>query len=79
MDIVTILLMFLAPDSRAIRLHMLVNPTGKEHAFRGVDWVVELMNLFTKVVAQHPVHAVCSLCFIRIPMVGRDQTSRPSV
>lgn len=36
--------------SRAIRLHMLVNPTGKPHAFRGVDWVVELMNLFTKVV-----------------------------
>ncbi|KAH9910274.1 uncharacterized protein B0H18DRAFT_886791, partial [Fomitopsis serialis] len=27
---------------------ILVNPTGKPHAFRGVDWVVELMNLFTK-------------------------------
>ncbi|KAH9831740.1 uncharacterized protein C8Q71DRAFT_861429 [Rhodofomes roseus] len=32
----------------AIRYNILVNPTGKPHAFRGVDWVVELMNLFTK-------------------------------
>ncbi|EPS93387.1 hypothetical protein FOMPIDRAFT_1136238, partial [Fomitopsis schrenkii] len=41
---------FIFPERlrRAIRLHMLVNPTGKPHAFRGVDWVVELMNLFTK-------------------------------
>jgi hypothetical protein len=28
---------------------MLVNPTGKPGGFRGVDWVVELLNLFTKV------------------------------
>ncbi|EPT02383.1 hypothetical protein FOMPIDRAFT_53849 [Fomitopsis schrenkii] len=33
---------------RAVRLNWLVNPTGKPHAFRGVDWLVELMNLFTK-------------------------------
>ncbi|KAI0725760.1 hypothetical protein C8Q72DRAFT_756050, partial [Fomitopsis betulina] len=32
----------------AIQYNTLVNPTGKNHAFRGVDWVVELMNLFTK-------------------------------
>ncbi|KAH9917708.1 uncharacterized protein B0H18DRAFT_938256 [Fomitopsis serialis] len=32
----------------AIRYNLLVNPTGKAHAFRGVDWVVELINLFTK-------------------------------
>lgn len=28
---------------------MLVNPTGKEKKWRGVDWCVELNNLFTKV------------------------------
>ncbi|KAI0083688.1 hypothetical protein BDY19DRAFT_899903 [Irpex rosettiformis] len=32
----------------AIRYNMLVNPTGREHHFRAVDWVVELMNLFIK-------------------------------
>ncbi|KAF5313897.1 hypothetical protein D9619_013000 [Psilocybe cf. subviscida] len=34
----------------AIRYNILVNPTGKPGAFRGVDWVEESMiNLFTKV------------------------------
>jgi hypothetical protein len=28
---------------------MLVNPTGKPGKFRGVDWVIELHNLYTKV------------------------------
>ena len=28
----------------------LVNPTGKEDGFRGVDWLVELNNLYTKVI-----------------------------
>lgn len=32
----------------AIRYNILVNPTGREHRFRAVDWVVELMNLFFK-------------------------------
>ncbi|KAG1892850.1 uncharacterized protein F5891DRAFT_986368 [Suillus fuscotomentosus] len=34
---------------RAIRYHILVNPTGKETSWRAVDWCVELNNLFTKV------------------------------
>ncbi|KAI0631313.1 hypothetical protein C8Q77DRAFT_1027115, partial [Trametes polyzona] len=29
---------------------ILVNPTGKPTAFRAVDWVVELLNLYTKVI-----------------------------
>lgn len=33
----------------AIRMNILVNPTGKLFAFHAVDWVVELNNLFTKV------------------------------
>ncbi|KAG6884204.1 hypothetical protein C0992_006774 [Termitomyces sp. T32_za158] len=33
---------------KAIRYHMLVNPTGKPGKFRGVDWCVELNNLYTK-------------------------------
>ncbi|TFK78704.1 hypothetical protein K466DRAFT_606732 [Polyporus arcularius HHB13444] len=36
--------------ARAIRLNWLCNPTGKPDGFRAVDWLVELMNLFTKVV-----------------------------
>ena len=35
---------------KAIRYHILVNPTGKPHHFRAVDWCVELNNLYTKVV-----------------------------
>ncbi|KAI0682721.1 hypothetical protein BC835DRAFT_1221328, partial [Cytidiella melzeri] len=33
---------------RAVRYNILVNPTGKSHQFRAVDWVVELLNLFIK-------------------------------
>ncbi|PSS32232.1 hypothetical protein PHLCEN_2v2001 [Hermanssonia centrifuga] len=36
--------------AKAIRLNWLCNPTGKQDGFRAVDWVVELMNLYTKVV-----------------------------
>ncbi|KZT12105.1 uncharacterized protein LAESUDRAFT_776592 [Laetiporus sulphureus 93-53] len=32
----------------AIRLNILVNPTGKPDAFRGIDWVLEYDNLLTK-------------------------------
>ncbi|KZT00083.1 uncharacterized protein LAESUDRAFT_739738 [Laetiporus sulphureus 93-53] len=41
---------FVYPDRlrRAIRMNILVNPTSKPFAFRAVDWVVELNNLFTK-------------------------------
>jgi hypothetical protein len=35
--------------SRAIRYNILINPTGKAGKFRGVDWCVELNNLYTKV------------------------------
>ena len=35
--------------SRAVRYHMLINPTGLAGKFRAVDWCVELNNLFTKV------------------------------
>ncbi|KAF8128125.1 hypothetical protein EV363DRAFT_433689 [Boletus edulis] len=34
---------------KAIRYHWLINPSGKPGAFRGVDWCVELNNLFIKV------------------------------
>jgi len=36
-------------DSRAVRYHILVNPTGQPMKWRAVDWCVELNNLFTKV------------------------------
>jgi len=29
-------------------MNWLVNPTGTRDGFRSVDWVVELMNLYTK-------------------------------
>lgn len=35
---------------RAIRYNILVNPSGKPHAFRAVDWIVELLNLLIKVI-----------------------------
>jgi hypothetical protein len=35
---------------KVIRYHILINPTGKPHHFRAVDWCVELNNLYTKVV-----------------------------
>ena len=37
---------------------MLVNPTGKAHAFRGVDWVEEFNNLLTKVQLCSLAHTV---------------------
>ncbi|KAI0085494.1 hypothetical protein BDY19DRAFT_996633 [Irpex rosettiformis] len=36
--------------ARAIRLNWLCNPTGRSDGFRAVDWLVELMNLYIKVV-----------------------------
>lgn len=39
----------IAIDSRAIRMNILINPTGRPGKFRAVDWAVELLNLFTKV------------------------------
>ncbi|KAI6134580.1 hypothetical protein EDD17DRAFT_1783097 [Pisolithus thermaeus] len=34
---------------RAVRYHILINPTGRPMKWRAVDWCVELNNLFTKV------------------------------
>ncbi|CDO74560.1 hypothetical protein BN946_scf184987.g1 [Trametes cinnabarina] len=44
-------LYFIYPDGlrQVIRYNILVNPTGKPKAFRAVDWVVELLNLYIKV------------------------------
>ncbi|KAK7678135.1 hypothetical protein QCA50_018928 [Cerrena zonata] len=36
--------------ARAIRLNWLCNPTGKADGFRAIDWLVELMNLYIKVI-----------------------------
>ncbi|XP_006457028.1 hypothetical protein AGABI2DRAFT_78952 [Agaricus bisporus var. bisporus H97] len=36
------------PLSRAIRMNILVNPTGRPNHFRAVDWVIELNNLYIK-------------------------------
>ncbi|KAG1792822.1 uncharacterized protein HD556DRAFT_1238725, partial [Suillus plorans] len=35
---------------RAVHYHIMINPTGRKGKFRGVDWCVELNNLFTKVI-----------------------------
>ncbi|KAG2134720.1 hypothetical protein BD769DRAFT_1314709, partial [Suillus cothurnatus] len=35
---------------QAIHYHIIVNPTGKKGRFQGVDWCIELNNLFTKVI-----------------------------
>ncbi|TFK62852.1 hypothetical protein BDN72DRAFT_872441 [Pluteus cervinus] len=35
---------------KIIRMNLLCNPTGKPHAFRAVDWLVERNNLYTKVI-----------------------------
>ncbi|OJT02517.1 hypothetical protein TRAPUB_6934 [Trametes pubescens] len=45
-------LYFVYPDELryAIRYNILVNPTGKPHAFRAIDWIVELLNLYIKVI-----------------------------
>ena len=42
---------FLALCRHAVRYHILVNPTGKDKKWQGVDWCVELNNLYTKVSA----------------------------
>ncbi|TCD59776.1 hypothetical protein EIP91_011478 [Steccherinum ochraceum] len=36
--------------ARIFRMNWLCNPTGRPDGFRPVDWLVELMNLYTKVV-----------------------------
>ncbi|KAJ3473410.1 hypothetical protein NLI96_g13016 [Meripilus lineatus] len=43
-------LYFVYPEGlrRAIRYNILVNPTGWPHQFRAADWVIELLNLYTK-------------------------------
>ncbi|KAI1787585.1 hypothetical protein LXA43DRAFT_856650, partial [Ganoderma leucocontextum] len=43
-------LYFIYPDAlrKAVRLSLLVNPTGKPLHFRAIDWVIELLNLYTK-------------------------------
>ena len=35
--------------SQVVRMHWLCNPTGAEDGFRGIDWLVERNNLYTKV------------------------------
>lgn len=35
--------------SKTIRMNILVNPSGKPGRFRGVDWVIEVLNLYIKV------------------------------
>ncbi|TFK95976.1 hypothetical protein BDV98DRAFT_516712 [Pterulicium gracile] len=34
---------------KTIRMNILVNPSGKPGRFRGVDWVIEVLNLYIKV------------------------------
>lgn len=41
----------LITHSKAVRYNILVNPSGQDGKSRGVDWLVELNNLFTKVTA----------------------------
>ncbi|KAG2121850.1 hypothetical protein BD769DRAFT_1360939 [Suillus cothurnatus] len=44
---------FVYPDvwiRRAVRYHILVNPSGKSGSFQAVDWCMELNNLYTKVI-----------------------------
>ncbi|CDO76384.1 hypothetical protein BN946_scf184309.g1 [Trametes cinnabarina] len=45
-------LYFTYPDGlqRAVRYNILVNPLGKPHHFRAVDWIIELLNLYIKVI-----------------------------
>lgn len=38
------------PLQHAIRMHWLCNPTGRKDGFCGADWLMELNNLFTKVI-----------------------------
>jgi hypothetical protein len=48
-------LYFLYPEQlkHVVQYNMLVNPTGQPSTFHGVDWVVELNNLYTKVIYVH--------------------------
>ena len=46
---------YLEPLKQAICMNWLVNPMGSKDGFCGIDWVVELMNLHTKV-------RKCQLC-----------------
>ncbi|TBU51030.1 hypothetical protein BD310DRAFT_835544, partial [Dichomitus squalens] len=39
---------------QAIRMNILVNPTGQPHEFRAVDWVIELLNMLIKVFRPRP-------------------------
>ena len=43
---------FVYPESlrKAVRYNWLCNPTGTPMGFRGVDWLLELENLYTKVI-----------------------------
>lgn len=43
---------FVYPESlkKAVRSNWLCNPTGKPMGFRGVDWLLEINNLYTKVI-----------------------------
>ncbi|KAG1796230.1 uncharacterized protein HD556DRAFT_1431369 [Suillus plorans] len=43
---------FVYPDGlqRAVRYHILVNPSGKAGSFRAIDWCMESNNLYTKVI-----------------------------
>ena len=67
-----------------IRYNMLVNPTGKLNAFCGVDWVVELLNLFTKVSRMVLLHYTCltarTACFWRtgLKLLKRSCSERVS-
>ena len=54
---------------RMIWYNMLMNPTGIPNMFHGVDWVVELLNLFTKASRTVLLHYTCltarTACFWR--------------
>src|SRR5258705_8369584 len=41
--------MYPLPLTQTIEMNWLCNPTGKSDGFCGVDWLVELNNLYTKV------------------------------
>jgi hypothetical protein len=49
--------------SDIIRKNWLVNPTGKPNEWRGVDWLVERNNLYTKVSKMcSKSYQICSCC-----------------
>ncbi|KAG6375638.1 hypothetical protein JVT61DRAFT_3206 [Boletus reticuloceps] len=55
---------------KAIRLHWLINPTGKIGGFHAIDWCVELNNLFIKVKngGQGSNHTVAQI-ILELPLV----------